>query len=373
MSLRKSVLKKARRIVVKLGTQLLTAPEGDKFNLDVTYIHAIAEQVAALRRRRIEVTLVSSGAIGAGCMELGLSKRPTDVAQLQAIAAAGQPRLMTLFHQAFEKQGIKIAQLLLTRDDFEQRVRFLNIRNSVNHLHKIGCVPIINENDTVSVDELRFGDNDILAALVCNALRADALVILFPLDGLLDAKGQTVDLVTDILAAADAVQETKTTFGTGGMSTKLHAARLVSDAGEPVVIANGRHPDILQRLFDAERIGTVFAPAGRKLDSRQRWIGLTKKPVGTVTIDAGASTALQSRGKSLLASGVVDATGRFEYGEVVLVRDETGREVARGLINYSADELHLIMGRRSDQLEKILGRKAYVEVVHRDNLVLTRT
>ena len=372
MSLRKSVLKKARRIVVKLGTQLLTAPQGDKSSLDVTYIRAIAKQVAALRQRRIEVTLVSSGAIGAGCMELELSKRPTDVAQLQAIAAAGQPRLMTLFHQAFEKQGIKIAQLLLTRDDFEQRVRFLNIRNSVNHLQKLGCVPIINENDTVSVDELRFGDNDILAALVCNALRADVLVILFPLDGLLDAKGQTVDLVTDALAAADAVQDTKTRFGTGGMSTKLHAARLVTDAGEVAVIANGRQPDVLPRLFDAERLGTVFVPADRKLDSRQRWIGLTKKPVGTISIDAGAATALQSRGKSLLASGVTDATGRFEYGEIVLVRDETGREVARGLTNYSADELHRIMGRRSDKFEKILGRKAYAEVVHRDNLVMTR-
>ena len=368
--LRQTVLQNARRIVIKLGTNLLTSRDAKKPGLDLAYLRQMADQVVALRRRGVEVTIVSSGAVGAGCAELGMAKRPKDVADLQAVAAVGQRRLMTHFYDAFDPHDLKAAQLLLTRGDFDDRVRFLNIRNCVSRLHALGCVPVVNENDTVAVDELRFGDNDMLAALMCNALRADALVLLTVVDGLMDAEGKRVDLVENVGEVLSLIRRETSAMGTGGMTTKLEAARLVAEAGEVAVIANGREPNILTRIIDAEKLGTVFLPAQRKLDSRQRWSGLPKRPAGTITIDAGAVTAVGTRGKSLLASGIVGATGQFERGEVIMVRDEAGREIARGLCNYNADELRLIMGKKSSQFEKLLGRSAYAEVVHRDNLVL---
>jgi glutamate 5-kinase len=246
----------------------------------------------------------------------------------------------------------------------------------VNKLHKHGCIPVINENDTVAVEELEamhFGENDILAAMICNALRADALVLLTVVEGLQDQDGSCIDLVQDIHEALSKVRATRSRLGKGGMQTKVQAAKLVCDTGEIAVIANGREADVLPRLFDGERLGTVFLPATRKLDSRQRWIGMTRRPAGTITIDDGAVTALRRRGKSLLASGVTGLTGQFDRGEVILVRDEQGREVARGLTNYPADELRLIKGKRSSQFARILGRTAFAEIMHRDNLVVTQT
>ena len=342
--------------------------------MDLAYLKSIAAQVAQLRRRQIEVTIISSGAINEGCTEMGISRRPKDVADLQAIAAVGQPRLMLHMQRAFARYKLTTAQLLLTRGDFDDRVRFLNIRNCVNHLHRQGCVPIINENDTVAVEELeamRFGENDVLAAMICNALRADTLVLLTVVDGLQDSRRRRIDLVENIHEVMSMVRASKSRLGKGGMGTKVQAARLVSDAGELAVIAHGREPNVLPRLFDGEAIGTVFAPASRKLDSRSRWIGLTKQPAGTIEIDQGATTALTERGKSLLASGIVGLTGQFTRGDVVMVRSARGREIARGLTNYPADELRLIKGHRSTQFEKILGRPAFAEVVHRDNLVIT--
>ena len=369
--LRQTVLTAARRVVVKLGTQLLSRTGG---GLDQSYLKRIAEQVAELRRRQIEVTIVCSGAISEGYTELGIARRPKDVADLQAMAAVGQPRLMLHLHQAFARFDMTTAQLLLTRGDFDDRVRFLNIRNCVNHLHRRGCIPIINENDTVAVEELeamRFGENDLLAAMICNALRADVLVLLTVVEGLQDGRRRRIDLVDDVHEVQAMVRASTSRLGKGGMATKVQAARLVSEAGEIAVIAHGRESNVLPRLFDGEAIGTVFAPASRKLDSRSRWIGLTKQPAGTIEIDQGAATALTKRGKSLLASGIVGLTGQFARGEVVMVRDARGREIARGLTNYPADELRLIKGKRSMQFEKILGRPAFAEVVHRDNLVIT--
>ena len=369
--LRQNVLRKARRIVVKLGTQLLSRADPAR-GLDVAFLRSIAGQIAALQQRQFAVTLVSSGAIGAGCAELGLARRPRDVADLQAVAAVGQRRLMTHLHDAFDRHGLKVAQLLLTRSDFDDRVRFLNIRNCVTHLQRLRCVPVLNENDTVAVDEIRFGDNDLLAAMMCNALRADALVLLTVVDGLLDEQGRVIDCVAAPPAAGGLARLASTPLGSGGITTKLEAARLVTEAGEIAVVAHGREPDVLLRLFDGERLGTVFVPAPRKLDSRRRWIGLTKRAAGSLTIDVGAAVALARGGKSLLASGIVAVSGHFQRGEVVVVRDPGGDDLARGLCNYSAEEVRLIMGRRSNQFEKILGRRSYAEVVHRDNLVLTR-
>ena len=370
---RQSILGAARKIVVKLGTQLVTGLSPGRSGLDLRYLAQIASQIARLREKGYELTLVSSGAIAAGCTELGLPKRPRDVAEQQAVAAVGQHHLMMYMSDAFEPHGLKVAQVLLTRSDFDDRARFLNIRNCVTHLHALGCIPIINENDTVAVEELRFGDNDQLSALICNALRADALILLTVVDGLLDRSGSVIDLVEDASSVRDVLQAARTPLGTGGMQTKVEAARLVTGAGEIAVIANGREKDVLARLLNHEKIGTVFAPAtrGRKLDSRERWIGLTKSPAGTVTIDEGAAGALETRGKSLLATGITQITGRFERGDVLLVRGHRGQEVARGLTNYHADEIRLIMGKRSTQFAKILGRQSYAEVIHRDNLVLT--
>ena len=353
-----------------MGTQLISNAEG---TLDLPYIRRIADQIAALRKGGREVTVVSSGAIGAGCAELGLAKRPRNVTALQAVAAVGQRRLMTRMHDAFSRHNLPVGQVLLTRDDFDDRVRFLNIRNCVTHLHSLGCVPIINENDTVAVEELealRVGENDLLAAMICNALRADALILLTVVDGLEDTSGQCIDLVDEVQRSLEYVRCERSSLGKGGMYSKLAAAKLVTDAGEIVVIANGRERNVLPRLFDGEKIGTVILPANRKLDSRQRWIALTARPTGQVTIDDGAARAITARGKSLLATGIMEATGHFERGEILLVRDQKGCEIARGLSNYSAGEVRLIMGKRSNQFEKILGRPAYDEVIHRDNMVV---
>jgi glutamate 5-kinase len=258
----------------------------------------------------------------------------------------------------------------LTRDDFDDRVRFLNIRNCIAKLHELNAVPVLNENDTVAVEELRFGDNDMLAALMSSATRADALILLTSADGLLDADDNVIDLVESAIDARQHARDSSTTWGTGGMKTKLDAARIVTEAGEVCVIAPGSKKDVLLKLVNGEKIGTVFAPAGRKLDSRQRWIALSARPAGNITIDEGASRALTQRGKSLLATGITQITGRFDRGDVLMVRDPAGKELARGLTNYSADELALIKGKRSDQFANILGRAAYTAVIHRDNLVM---
>ena len=372
--LRQNVIRKARRVVVKVGTQLLTSPAPDRGKppaIDTAFVADTARQIAALIARGYEVTLVSSGAIGAGCVQLGLAKRPADVADQQAVAAVGQRALMTLWHDAFQPHGLGVGQVLLTRADFDDRVRFLNIRNCVGRLHAIKCVPVLNENDTVAVDEIRFGDNDLLAALMANALRAEVLLLLTSVPGLLDGDGRVIDRVDRVVDHLTHVRRTeKTRWGTGGMRSKLEAARLVTDAGEVAVIASGREPDVITRVLAGERLGTVLAPAPRQLDSRQRWIALTARPAGTVTVDAGAADALTHRKRSLLATGVLDLTGPFERGDIVMLRDPSGREIARGLTNYAADELRLIRGKRSNQIPPLLGRPAYKAVVQRENLVV---
>lgn len=368
--LRQNVLADAQDVVVKIGTQLLTADNGDKPSLDAAFIRRIVKQIATLREQGRRVTLVSSGAVGAGCVSMGMDKRPGDLAELQAVAAVGQRALMTEWHKAFVRYKMPVGQVVLTRTDFDDRVRFLNIRNCVNKLHELGCVPILNENDTVAVDELRFGDNDLLAALMTNALRADALLLLTAVDGLLDADGNVIDLIDDMATYMNLSRSGASKWGKGGMSTKLESAKLVMDAGEVAVIASGREKDVILRLLSGEKLGTVCLPAVKKMDSRQRWIALTARPSGTIQIDDGAATAICQRHKSLLATGITQITGRFERGDVLLVRSDTGKELARGLTNYSAEELRLIMGKRSSQFAKLLGNAAYDEVIHKDNLVV---
>lgn len=371
--IRQSVLRDARQVVVKIGTQLITGGTAKKAlpAVDLDFIADAARQIAELTKAGVQVTLVSSGAIGAGCVEMGLAKRPTDVAEQQAVAAIGQRALMTHWHDALTKHKLGVGQVLLTRADFDDRLRFLNIRNCVTKLHEMRCIPVLNENDTVAVEEIRFGDNDLLAALMCSALRAQVLLLLTSVDGLLDASGEVVDRVDNVIEQLQLVRhDQKSSWGSGGMQTKLEAARVVVEAGEVAVIASGREKDVVKRVLAGERLGTVFAPAVRTLDSRQRWIGLTARPAGAIAIDPGAVEALTARGKSLLAAGVRDMTGRFERGDIVMVRDHHGKEIARGLTNYSADELRLIRGKRSNQIAGVLGKPAYKSVIQREHLVL---
>ena len=369
--LRQNELKHAKRLVVKVGSALVTKRTSAGPGVDTAAINRLMGQVITLIQGGREVVLVCSGAVAAGCAELGLHNRPTDLAELQAVAAIGQRKLMSLLHSAAKRKGLAAGQMLLTRGDFDDRVRFLNIRNCAAKLHELGAVPVLNENDTVAVEELRFGDNDLLAAMMANAMRADALILLTSVDGLLDENNNVIDRVDSVLDAQQhARTDMKTSWGSGGIKTKLDAARLVTEAGEVAVIAPGSKKNVLIDLMNGEKIGTVFAPASRKLDSRQRWIGLTARPAGAVSVDEGASRAIRERGKSLLASGITDVTGRFTRGDVLLVRDAQGKELARGLTNYSADELALIKGKRSDQFTKLLGREGYAAVIHRDNLVV---
>ncbi len=367
---RSQYLSAVASVVVKLGTQLLTNKAG---RLDSNFLSTIAAQIAALRTRSIGVTIVSSGAIGAGVAELNLPKRPTDLAQLQAVAAVGQRRLMDAWADAFSPHQLHIAQLLLTREDIDDRARFLNLRNTIHAVHELGGIPIINENDSISTDELvkiSFGDNDILAALVTHALRADLLVLLTVVDGILDNSRVPVRLVESVDAARSLVRTEKTAQGKGGMDSKLNAARMVGDAGSVMVVADGRMPNVLKRLLDHEEIGTMFTPIGRKLSSRSRWIG-SARSAGTIVIDDGAVRALVELKKSLLPAGIVSVDGDFNRGDVIAIAAADGRIIARGLSNYAAADILRIKGKKTKEVREMLAESAYDEVVHRDNLVPT--
>jgi len=367
---RKQFVSAVRTVVIKLGTQLLSGKEG---RLDIDFIASIARQVAELRRRGIQVTIVSSGAVGAGLRELNIPKRPTDLAKLQAVAAVGQRRLMDVWGAAFEPFQLPVAQLLLTRDDIDSRTRFLNLRNTIHAVHDLGAVPIINENDTVSTDEMvkiTFGDNDILASMVTHAIRANLLVLMTVVDGLLDAAGVPVRLVESIEHARALIRTEKSSLGKGGMDSKLRAAQTVTESGEAMVVAHGRMENLLPRLLDGEELGTLFVPAGKKKSSRTRWIG-SVQPVGTVEVDAGCVTALVERNKSLLPAGVTRVQGNFSRGDVIAVVGPDGARVARGLSNYDSDDVDQIKGKKTvDVRSTFKDSIVYDEVVHRDNLVV---
>ncbi len=358
-------------IVVKIGTNALTDKKGA---LDHAVISALADDLARLRKQRgIHITLVSSGAIGAGMMEMGLSARPKDLPMLQAAAAVGQSLLINQFAQALKPHGLHAGQILVTRQDFEHRLRYLNLRNCIHALQRSNALPIINENDAVAVEEIRFGDNDLIAAHITNLLRADMLILLSVVDGLLDEQGQVQATVSDMdESVAAMVRPEKSTRGSGGMGGKLVAAGTVRTAGEPVIIANGKMPSVVSRLLAGEDIGTLILPGARRLSARSRWIGLTAKTLGTLTVDDGAVKALKNN-KSLLAGGIISVGGKFSRGDAVAVVDGAGNVVARGLSNYADEDVEKIMGRKSKDFAALLGLDTwYEEVIHRDDLVLTQ-
>jgi len=365
-AVRKQIASRARRVVVKLGTAAICDEDGRP---DPRIIGRLASQIAELMRRGISLSLVTSGAIGAGVGELNLPARPKTLPMLQASAAVGQGQLMRAFHDVFARRGVKVAQVLLTRDDFENRTRYLNIRNTMQALDACGALAIINENDAVAVDEIRFGDNDIIAALLGNMLGADLLVLLTRVDGVI-RDGEVLDVIEQVDDELLSLVGGKSPLGSGGMTSKLQAATMVTRFGEIVAIANARTPRVLLRLLAGERVGTVFVPARRRTSSRRRWIGLASRPTGSIGIDAGAVEAVLKRGKSLLPSGIVSVTGQFERGDTVAVLDTEGKQIARGLTNYSAEQVRQIKGKRSSQIAKVLGDQPYDEVIHRDNMTI---
>jgi len=366
-AVRKQVLARAKRIVVKVGTNALTADGG---RLDSRVVAGLASQISEAMRSDVAAALVASGSIAAGLAELGIGRRPTALPMLQAVAAVGQGRLMLAFHDAFARCGVKVAQVLLTRDDFEDRTRYLNIRNTLAALTECGALPIINENDPVAVDEIRFGDNDIIAALVANMLAADVLVLLTNVAGVMKG-GKVVDVIEQVDKQARSLAGPgRSPLGAGGMVSKIEAAGMVTRAGEAAVIADARAPDVLTRLLAGEKVGTVFVPAGAKMSSRRRWIGQAARAAGKILIDDGAAKALKRGGKSLLPSGVRGVVGRFDKGATVAVIDSAGAQIARGLTNYSSEQIELIKGIKTTQIAKVLGDKPYDEIIHRNNMTL---
>ncbi|HEY1379624.1 MAG TPA: glutamate 5-kinase [Gemmataceae bacterium] len=371
---RQEVVATAHTVVVKVGTNVLT--DGDGI-LDRDRVRALADQVQRLRSAGRKVVLVSSGAIGAGVGELGLGKRPTDLRHLQACAAVGQGVLMRAYQEALAPHGVHPAQILLTAGDFDHRARYLNVRNTILSLLEWDCLPVINENDTVSVAEIRFGDNDHLAAMVTNLLQSPLLILLTNVDGLY-AADPAADPHAELLTTVPMIDgqvtglagDSKSVLGTGGMRSKLRAARLVTASGESVIMANGAAANVLDRLFAAEPVGTLFLPHGGALPARKRWIGTTARPRGKLVTDAGAREAVLSKGKSLLPIGVLQVAGHFGKGDVVTLCDPAGAEYARGLCNYAAADADRIRGLRTEQIADVLGDLPYVELVHRDNLVV---
>jgi glutamate 5-kinase len=373
-AVRQEVIALAHTVVVKVGTNVLTRADGA---LEPARLQALADQLQRLRAGGRKVALVSSGAIGAGMGRLGLGKRPTDLRQLQACAAVGQTFLMRAYEDCLARHGIPTAQVLLTAGDFDNRARYLNARNTIVTLFEWGCLPVINENDTVSVAEIRFGDNDHLAALVTNLLQAPLLILLSVVEGLYTADPRTdpgAELVrtvphvdADVLDRAGA---SKSALGSGGMRSKLRAARLATAAGESVIIASGDRPDALDGIFRAEPVGTLFLPHDTTMPAWKRWLGYAARPRGRLVVDAGARGAVQGKGRSLLPIGVVQVVGTFGKGDVVALCDADGVEFARGLTNYSSAAAERLKGLRSEQIRATLGELPYEEVVHRDNLVV---
>jgi glutamate 5-kinase len=367
-------LAQAKTLVVKVGSSLVTAAGR---GLDSSAIARWADEIARLVRSRRRVVLVSSGAIAEGVLRLGWTRRPHTMHELQAAAAVGQMGLVQCYESCFRGHGLHTAQVLLTHDDLADRQRYLNARATLRTLLELGVIPVINENDTVVTDEIKFGDNDTLAALVTNLVEAEALVILTDQAGLFDADPRT-HASAQLITEADALDAslpgmaggTGSALARGGMKTKVQAARRAARSGAHTVIADGRQADVLVRLAQGERIGTLLTAKTVPLAARKQWLADRLTVAARLRLDAGAARALQRDGKSLLPIGVVEVEGQFERGAVVACLDPEGREIARGLVNYSAAETRRIMRRPSAEIESLLGYVDEPELIHRDNLVL---
>jgi glutamate 5-kinase len=370
---RLTYLTKARRVVLKLGSAVLTAAYG----LNYLLIQRLVAEIAALRQNDRQFVLVSSGAVAAGVHKLRLSEKPQGIPQQQAVAAAGQSSLMYTYEEAFAAHGVKVAQILLTHEDLAARSRFLNARNTLFTLLQWGVLPIINENDTVATEELKFGDNDNLAALICNLVEADLLILLTNTDGLY-ARDPREDPEAPLLTLVETTdpQLTKaagrrpSSVGRGGMVSKIQAVKKAAGLGIPSLIANGLTPGILAAIFAGKEVGTLCLPHAQKLKSRQYWLAYNVAPEGAILVDLGAREALVRQGKSLLPAGILEVFGGFKKGAPVSLMDPDGQTFAVGLTNYSSRDINRIKGKKTQEIAQSLGHKDYDEVIHRDNLVV---
>ncbi len=360
----RAALRDCKRIVVKIGSRALCA-EGGRFA-------QVAEQLATQVKAGRKVVLVSSGAVAVGRERLGLTERPKTIALLQAAAATGQSLLMRAYEDAFEARGIHVAQVLLTHDVMSDRQRYLHARSAIDELLNLEVVPIINENDTVSIDELRFGDNDQLAAMVCTLIGADLLVLLSDVVGILDDQSRRISLVHAVEDIERFIRPPGDDVGLGGMQSKVEAARRATLYGLPVAIGPAASANFLDALMRGDDVGTLLLPHGSPLPSRKHWIAYTLKPRGRIVVDAGARRALEKRNSSLLPAGVVSVTGSFKVGDAVSIVGEDGTELARGLARYAAEDVKLLAGGHSHQIAERIGSHAGDEIVHRDDIVLTK-
>ena len=374
--MRKALLAHVKRVVIKIGSGVISNTAG----LEKSQIEAIAKDVCGLLDRDLEVIIVSSGAVAAGKGQLGIVGRPQTIPQKQAAAAIGQTRIIRDYKETFQGLNYNVAQVLLTRDDLSNRRRYLNARNTVMTLLEYGVTPIVNENDTVVVEEIRFGDNDNLSALVTTLVEADLLIILSDVDGFYerdptdDPTAQLIPIIERVTPDIEALGGNSSgDLGTGGMSTKLKAAKRAALSGVGTLIVNGRTPDILKRIFSGEDVGSYFLPAQSKLTAKKHWIAFSKKPRGKLLVDEGGQRAIVKTGKSLLPSGICGVEGGFERGDAVRLCNRDGEEFARGVISYSLAETLQIMGKQCAEIKETLGYKYRDEVVSRDNLVLTVT
>lgn len=360
----------ARRIVIKIGTHSVAGPGG---RLQTERLRDLCSQIAGLRQSGFEVIVISSGAIGMGAGRLGLAHRPTDLAGLQACAAVGQSRLMESWQAALDEHGLTAAQILLTREDVRGRKRHLAIRKTLEQLLAWGIVPVVNENDTVSADEIKFGDNDVLSALVASLMKADLLIILSTIAGLMEAQGSgpLVPVVEEITEQIRAMAGgSRSEHATGGMVTKIEAASLATQSGCGVFIGSAGEPGILRKVHEGSAQGTFFMPKALSLAARKRWIAFFEKPAGSLHLDAGATQAVRERHSSLLAKGLVECRGSFSEGAVVTLHAPDERMVGRGIVTYDAATLRTLIGQDSRQIKEALPHRSRFEVVHRDSLVL---
>jgi glutamate 5-kinase len=372
---KRDIIPHAKRWVVKIGSALLT---NDGKGLDAVAIAGWVKQMAELRLRGIELVLVSSGAVAAGMRRLGWAARPTEIHQLQAAAAVGQMSLIHTYEVEFQRYGLLTAQVLLDHDDLSSRQRYLNARSTLKTLVGFNVVPVINENDTVTTDEIRFGDNDTLGALVANLIDADLLVILTDQKGMYDSdprNNPAAQLLSEIAADDPSLEQmaggTGGALGRGGMITKVRAARVAARSGAATVIVGGRIDNALLRVGAGENLGTFLWPDQQPQAARKRWISGQLQTRGTIVLDDGAARVVRDKGKSVLPVGVKEVRGDFTRGDMVICEDLNGKEIARGLINYHADEARKIIGKPSSQIVDILGYQDDNELIHRDNLVLS--
>jgi len=370
----KSILDGGNTIIIKVGTNLLADKEQ---GISLGRIEGLAHNVASLKALGKHVALVSSGAIGAGVAALGLKARPKSIPEKQATAAIGQPLLMEAYVHAFRKQQCNVAQILLTKDDFINRSRYVNAKNTFSVLFEQGIIPIVNENDTVAIEEIKLGDNDNLSALVANLVEADLLIILSDINGLYsddptrNPNAELIPIVEKITPAIERIaKSSKSELSTGGMITKIQAAQRCVSAGIAMLIANGQNPGILQEIADGIFQGTLFLPSNKKINVRKKWIGFVSHSKGHVVVDDGARQALIKKKKSLLPSGIIDVHGEFKAHDTISVYDIHGNEIARGVTTFNTSELNRIKGKKTVEAEHLIQRKISGEVIHRDNLVI---